>query len=140
MDLSQVERSEVVLDRVRRYRGMRASSHRELEGRGDIVDFQGDRLHAVAVLDQAPGVGMVRAERRGQDQRDVPLSQDVARLVLHSGLEPRIGHDLEPEGIPVEIGRLPRIADEHPNVVDAPKRHGIGGHHARLTKVPDRRG
>ena len=98
-----------------------------LERRGHVVDLQGDRLDAVAVPHQALGVGVIAAERRGEHERDVPLAEHVTRLVPHAGLEPRVGDHLEAERVAIEVGGLPRIAHEHPHVVDALERHCVGG-------------
>jgi len=76
--------------------------------------------------------GVKGAEGRGQHERDLPLAKDVARLVPYSGFQSPVRNHLEAEGISVEIRRLPRIAHEHPNVVNALQCHGIGGHANRL--------
>jgi len=76
--------------------------------------------------------GVKGAEGRGQHERDLPLAKDVARLVPYSGFQSPVRNHLEAEGISVEIRRLPRIAHEHPNVVNAVQCHGIGGHANRL--------
>ena len=73
-------------------------------------------------------LGVIGDQGRGQHERDLPLAQDVARLVLHAGFQSPIRNDLEAERISVKIRRLPRIAHEHPNVVNALQCQGIGGH------------
>ena len=68
---------------------------------------------------QALGVGVIAAERRGEHECDIPLAEHVRGLVPHSGLEPRVGDHLEAERVAIKIGGLPRIAHEHPHVVNA---------------------
>ena len=102
--------------------GLRTRATAASNAGGHVVDLQGDRLDAVAVLHQALGVGMIGPERRGQHEGDVPLTQHVARLVPHPGLEPRVGDDVEAERVAIEVGGLARVAHEHPHVVDALQR------------------
>ena len=66
---------------------------------------------------------MVGPERRGEDERDVALAEHVARLVPHAGLEAGIGDDVEAEGVAVEVRRLPGVAHEEADVVDALERN-----------------
>ena len=61
-------------------------------------------------------------------KRDVALAQDVARLVLQPGFQPGIGDDVEAEGVAIEIRRLPGVADEEADVVDAAQGEGVGSH------------
>ena len=107
--------------------------HGRLERRRNIIDFQGNRLNAVAVPYEPLRIGMIGNQGRGEHERDLPLAQNVARLLLHSGFQSPIGDHLEAERISVEIRRLSRIADKHPNVIDSLQCHGIGGHANRLS-------
>ena len=93
--------------------------------------------------DQPLGVGMVGPERRGQHERDLALAEHVARLVPHAGLEPGVGDHVEAERVAIEVRRLPRIAHEHPHVVDPPEGDFRGGHRVvvlpvGLQSVPER--
>ena len=101
-----------------------------LVGRRDVVHFEGDVLHAVAVGRQAGVVGVVGAQRRGQDEGDLALPEDVAGLVPQPRLQAGVGDHVEAEGVAVEVGRLAGVADEEADVVDASKGH-LGGWHAR---------
>ena len=57
-----------------------------------------------------------------------PLAQHVARLVPHAGLQAGVGDHVEAERVAIEVGGLPRIAHEHPHVVDALERHRVVDH------------
>ena len=66
-------------------------------------------------------VGMRWPQRRGQHEGDVALAQDVAGFVLDAGFQARVGDHVEAEGVAVEVGRLPGVADEEADVIDAAK-------------------
>ena len=97
----------------------RRRAHGFVEGSGDVVHLEGDVLHAVAMLDEPLRLGMLARERRDEHERDLPLPQDVARLVLMFGFEAGVGDDVEAEGVAIEVRRLPGVADEEADVVDA---------------------
>ena len=67
----------------------------------------------------------VRAERAGQDDRDVVLAHHVAGAVADAGLQARIGDRREaPQGTEV-VRRLARVADPELDVVDAVERQEV---------------
>ncbi len=133
MDLRQIDGAILVLDGSRGRRGLCSARHGRLESRRNIVNFQRNRLNAVAVTYQPVRFGVISIQGRGQHEGDLPLAQNVARLVLHSGFQSTVGNHLEAKRMSVEIRRLPRIADEHPNVVDTLQCHGIAGHAIHLS-------
>ena len=70
------------------------------------------------LLDEVCG-GIIGAERTGEHKPDIPLLQDVRSDVARAGLEPSIGAPVEPKAGLVEHRRLPGIADEELEVIDA---------------------
>ncbi len=50
-----------------------------------VVDPNGHILHAIAVLNNVVIDGAVRGQRRGQNQEDLVLLEDVRSSVLHAG-------------------------------------------------------
>ena len=69
---------------------------------------------------------MVGAERRGEDEGDVALAQDVTGLVAGLGFQAGVGDHVEAEGVAVEVGRLAGVAHEEADVVDATQGKGVG--------------
>ena len=64
-------------------------------------------------------LGMVRAERRSEDEGDIALTEDVAGFVPRLRLQAGVGDHVEAEGVAIEVGRLPGVADEEADVIDA---------------------
>src|SRR5205823_14416717 len=93
--------------------------------------FEGDVLHAVAVDDEAARLGVFGPQRRGEDEGDVALLEDVAGLVAGARLQAGVGDHVEAEGVAVEVRRLAGVADEEADVVDAAQRQRIT--HCRLS-------
>ena len=61
---------------------------------------------------------MLRPERGGKHERDLALAEDVTGLVPRFGFQAGVGDDVEAEGIAVEIGRLPGVADKKADMID----------------------
>ena len=80
------------------------------------------------MLDEALALGMLRSERRDEDEGDVALPQDVAGFVSRLRFQAGIGDHIEAKGVAIEVGRLPGVADEKADVIDAPQGHGVKGH------------
>ena len=70
VDRGEFVDAELVLDRARRRTPAAPRGHGGLERRGHVVDLEGDRLHAVAVPDQA-------LRRRGGRPRSGEASTNV---------------------------------------------------------------
>src|SRR5437879_12929819 len=63
-----------------------------VEGVPDIVHFQGDILHAIAMLYQTAVFRIIRRQGRHQNEGDVSLAQDTAGLLPHARFQAGIGH------------------------------------------------
>src|SRR5205823_848341 len=74
----------VVLQGRRQGDGKGPAAHGRVEGGRYVIDLQGDVHDAVAVLHQPEVLGVVRCQRRGQDEGDLALAEDVAGLAAHA--------------------------------------------------------
>ncbi len=63
----------------------RAAGRRGFPGFGGVVDPNGHILDAIAVLNDVVVDGAVGGQRRGQNQEDFVLLEDVRGSVLHAG-------------------------------------------------------
>ena len=122
----------LVLERLGPHHPDRPALHGEVVGEAHVVDREGDVGDAVAVQDEARRLGVVRPQGRLEDERDPPLAEHVAGLVLHLRLEPGVGHHLEAVGVAVEEGRLAGVAHEEADVVDLAEGNVAGGRHRSL--------
>ena len=99
----------------------------------DVVDRPGQVVDAVAVLADVGGDGGVAGERRGDDDADRALLEDVGRLVPHARLRARVGGAGEAEHRLEEGGRRAGVADPQLEAVP-PEQVGagrLGGGHGR---------
>src|SRR6478672_336645 len=67
------------------------------------------------------GHRILRMHRRGQDEREFVLSDDIARAIALASFRPGIGEALETKGSFVVVRRLLRVADVELDVVRALK-------------------
>src|SRR5690606_35600003 len=101
-----------------------------------VEDGEGHVLHAVAVHRGLHRRRVRGRQRRGQDEADVALSQQVVRRIALAGGQVRDLLDLEAEAVRVEEGRLLRVAHVELHVVDVDELKGVarrGGGGGRLT-------
>ena len=62
---------------------------------------------------------------RGQHEANVPLLEDIARMVANAGFEAGVARDLKAEGRAIIIGGLLGVAYDKANVVDGTERKKI---------------
>ena len=83
----------------------------------DVLDVKRDVPDAVPVPLDVVRDRTVRAERRGQDQPDLPLLEHVRGAVSEPRLEAAVRRGGEPEGVRVVVRRLLRVPDVELDVV-----------------------
>src|SRR5581483_7550663 len=91
----------------------------------DIVHFQRNIDHAVAMFAEIFLIGVLRNERCRKHEADLALFEYVARTVAHAGFESGIAGDLKAERSPIIISRLLGIADNEANMIDRANRKEI---------------
>ena len=70
--------------------------------------------------------GMVRGDRRGQDEADLILLEEIGGPVSGPGFRPPVGHQLKAEGRPVIVARLLGIPHVKLDVIRPVDWEGIG--------------
>ena len=77
------------------------------------------------MLKNVVGNCVFRANRCGQNERDLVLPDHVAGALSHAGFRPAVGHRLETERALIKMRRLLRITDVKFNVICALERQKI---------------
>ena len=125
MDGGAADAAEVVADVVRLDGRLGAAAHGLVEGEVGVVDEERDVDDAVAVSADVLGGGMVVAQRRGDDEADLPLPQHVRGGVAVAGLEAGVGELRKAEGLAVEKSGLLGVARPQLDVVDPLEPEGV---------------
>ena len=99
---------------------------RFVPGRGRVLDFQRDDLHPVAMHSDVVRDRVVRPERRGEDEGQFVLPDDVTGPVFDACLRPGIGEALKAERRLVKMRGLLGIADVELHVIGPLQRQKIG--------------
>src|ERR1700676_365747 len=87
--------------------------------RRGVVHAQSDGLYAVSVLENVPRHYTFGIERRGEDEADLILFDNVGSAVASTGFRATIGRKRHPEPVAMEIGPLLCISYEKFNRIDA---------------------
>ncbi len=104
--------------------------------RRGIVDGQGDVAYAVAMDADMIADGMIGRKRRGQNETDFFLLQNVAGAIAHAGFRTAVSRQFHAEAGPVIVRGLTGVADVKLDVVGSVQRKKIGSvrrHSALLT-------
>ena len=125
LDGSQLVDTGFILQERGRRHGDGAARDGAFKSGRHVIYLQSDVLNTVAVQNQALALRMIPRQRRSQNESDVPLAQNVTRLVPQPRLQPRIGDDIETKGVSIKVSRLPRIPNKKPNMIDAPQGQNI---------------
>lgn len=75
----------------------------------DIVHFEADVFHSVAVQQKKQLTRVVVPKRRGEHQPDTALLQYVGGAVGMAGFRSEIGDLIKPQDLAIEKGRFPPI-------------------------------
>jgi hypothetical protein len=124
----------LVLDPARAVMCPRTARDRLLVGAAGIRHAEGDGAHAVAVPAMEAADGAVTPQRAGHDEPDPALLEDVRDPVAGAGLQSRIGHLRESQGVLEEERGVGGIAHVELEMVDAADRHRVG--ERRLLSAP----
>src|SRR5688572_5276358 len=89
---------------------LRAAPDRLVEREVRILHLKSDVVNAVTVLADVLGGRMLGIQRRGKDEPDLPLGQDVGGDVPIPGFQTAVGELGESKGLSVEIRRLLRVS------------------------------
>jgi hypothetical protein len=114
-----------------------AALHRLFERAVRIVHLERDVADAVAVQFQVVRRGVIRNQRRREDEPGAALPHHVGGHVTAAGLEARVRELREAEGVAVEVGRLPGVADPELHMVDLAQFERIVLHIQSITPTHD---
>src|SRR6185503_4650632 len=98
----------------------------DLERAARVVHPEGNVADAVAVLGNVSRGGMIGSQRRGEQQPDLVLLQQIAGPISGAGLRPAVAGQLKPERRPVVVAGLLGVADIELDEVGAVNGKGIG--------------
>ena len=99
-------------------------TRRGLVGHARIVHPERDVANAVAMSSHVLGDRPAAGHRRGEDESDLPLRQQVAGPVANAGFRAAVADDLKAQRRLIEMRRLLRVPDVELDVVRSVDREG----------------
>jgi hypothetical protein len=119
VDGGAADRAVVIVHVVRLHHRLRAALHRLVEREVGVLDLQRDVVNAVAMFSDVLRRLVTRVQRRGDDESNLSLRQDIRRHIAIPRLQSAVPELREAERLPIEIRRLLRVACPELHVMDA---------------------